>query len=60
MSHVTIARVKNVKDKRQFLEELRKIEFEKKKFIVDKFYLRESILHEKGPEYKIIEEFKLG
>lgn len=59
MGHITLARVKKVEDKRKFLEELRKIKVEGWKFVVDRFYLKESILNEKGPEYKVIEEFKL-
>ncbi len=59
MSHITVARVKNVKDKKEFLEKIKKIKFEKKKMLVDKFYLMESVLHEEGPEYKIIEEYTL-
>lgn len=59
MSHVTIARVKNVKDKKKFLSEVNKIKFEKIKFKVDRFYLMESVLHEKGPEYRVIESYSL-
>lgn len=59
MSHVTIARVKNVRDKKKFLAELGKIKVEEIRFKVDKFFLMESVLHESGPEYKVIDEYKL-
>ena len=60
MGHVTIARVKNVKDKKRFVEKIREIKVEKVKFKVDRFYLMESKLSEKGPEYRVVEEYKLG
>ena len=59
MSHLTIARVKSVRDKRKFLEELRKINIPKIKFNVDKFCLMKSELKKEGPKYEIIEEYKL-
>ena len=57
MSHITIARVKSVKDKKRFLEELKKIKIEEINFNTDKFYLMESVLKPEGPEYNIIECF---
>ena len=57
MSHITIARVKSVKDKKKFMEELKKIKFEEINFCTDRVYLMESVLKQKGPEYKIIECF---
>lgn len=59
MSHLTIARVKNIKDKKRFLEELNKIEVPKIKFNVDKFYLMKSELTSNGPKYEIIKEYRL-
>lgn len=59
MGHLTIGRVKNIKDKKKFFEDLKKIEFENLKFKVDKFYLMESVLKPQGPDYRIIEEFNL-
>ena len=57
MSHITIARIKSVKNKKIFLEELKKIKFNKIDFPADRFYLMESELRKEGPEYKIIEFF---
>jgi len=60
MSHLTIARVKSIKDKKRFLAELKKIEIPKTKFQVDKFYLMKSELTNKGPNYEVIEEYELN
>ncbi len=59
MSHLTIARVKSIRDKRKFLEEINKIKTSKIKFLVESFKLKESTLTEKGPIYNIIEEYNL-
>lgn len=59
MSHITIARVKDVEDKKKFLEELGKLKVGELKFEIDKFYLMESVLREEGPEYKVVENFFL-
>ena len=59
MSHITIARVKSVKDKKRFLEELKNIKLKKINFVIDKFSLMESVLMPEEPEYKIIEEYTL-
>ena len=37
MSHLTIARVKNIKDKRRFLEQLKKVKIPNMKFAVEDF-----------------------
>ena len=60
MSHLTIARVKGVKDKKRFLQELKKRKIEKIKFIVDKFYLMKSELTAEGPRYSVLEEYNLS
>lgn len=59
MSHVTIARVKKIENKMKFIEQLKEVKIEKIKFNVDGFYLKQSFLHEKGPEYKVVGEYKL-
>lgn len=59
MSHVTIARVKHILNKPVFLKELNKISFNKINFVVDKFYLMESILSSDGSEYEMLKEFSL-
>ena len=59
MAHLTIARVKNIIDKKKFNDGLAKIKLSKISFIIDKFYLIESNLKKEGPEYSIIEEYNL-
>jgi 2'-5' RNA ligase len=59
MSHLTIARVKRIEDKKKFLDELKRIKIKSIKFKVKDFNLRKSILTEKGPIYKDIEKYNL-
>ena len=59
MSHLTIARVKKVDDKKLFLERLNQIKVPDLKFKVDSFYLMESKLSDKGPKYLVIEKYNL-
>ena len=60
MSHLTIARVKSIKDKKEFLEDLEKIEIPEINFNVENFRLKESVLVKEGPRYKMIEEYDLN
>jgi len=56
--HLTLARVKFVKDKKGFIEKLKKIKMEKKAFSLSIFKLIKSTLTPKGPVYEVLEEFK--
>ncbi len=58
-SHITLARIKSVKNKELFLDELSKLHLKKQKFLVDNFVLMKSELTRKGPVYKIIGNFEL-
>jgi 2'-5' RNA ligase len=60
MGHLTIARIKEIPDRKKFEESLKKIEIPNLFFIIDKFYLVESCLKKNGPEYKVIEEYSLN
>ncbi len=60
MSHITIARVKNIKDKKKLLDFLKSLRIRKLKFSINRFYLKESQLFQKGPVYKVIEVFNLN
>ncbi len=55
MSHLTIARVKNVENKKDFLEKLNQIKIPKINFIVENFKLKKSLLTNQGPDYQDIE-----
>lgn len=59
MSHLTIARVKNIKNKKEFLEKLGKIKFLGIKFLVDSFALKKSTLTSSKPIYENLLEVKL-
>jgi len=58
--HLTVGRIKQVKDKRIFqevIERYRTVEVQEEK--VDRFLLFESILKPHGPEYRVLETFLL-
>jgi RNA 2',3'-cyclic 3'-phosphodiesterase len=59
MGHLTVARIKMVKDKKKFLEEIKKIKISKMKFQVRNFILKKSVLSPKGPIYEDIEVYSL-
>jgi len=59
MSHITIARIKKVKNKKKLIGFLKELKIKEIKFKVDKFYLMESKLSKKGPVYTIIEKYDL-
>src|SRR3989344_7165019 len=59
MSHITIARVKNVAGKKKLIEYLESVKPSEINFKVDKFYLKESKLLPEGPVYEDIEEYGL-
>lgn len=60
MGHLTIARVKNIKDKKKFIAELCKLKIISMKFTVNDFNLKKSTLTEQGPVYDIVENYKLN
>lgn len=59
MSHLTIARIRNLKNKKRFLGELKKIKLPPIKFKVQNFELEQSELFPEGPVYKTIKSFAL-
>jgi len=60
MGHLTIARVKNIKNRKSFLEELEKIKIPSGlNFTVKSFELKKSELMSGGPVYETIEEYFL-
>ena len=58
MSHLTLARVKSVKDKRRLIDELGKIKISGE-FPVSEFSLKKSDLTGKKPVYREIEKYSL-
>ncbi len=59
MGHLTIARVKKVEDKDNFIKEIKNLKFPKLFFEVNKFKLKKSTLTSRGPLYETIKEFYL-
>jgi len=59
MSHLTIARVKNIKDRKLFLEKMKEVKVSGFCFDVNEFYLMKSVLKLEGAEYEILEKFVL-
>jgi len=57
MSHLTLARVKYVKDREGFTEGVRKIGVKDIEFKINRFLLKKSDLRESGPIYTTIKEF---
>ena len=60
MSHLTIARIKNIRDRKKFLEGIGKMKIEKTRFMIDRFYLMKSELTSEGPRYSVLEEYNLS
>ena len=59
MSHLTIARVKFLQNKKQFLRKLKTIKIPKTSFKVNEFRLKKSDLASTGPFYRTLEIYKL-
>ena len=59
MGHITIARVKKIEDKQSFLKLINNTTINKIIFTVREFYLKESILTNEDPIYKVINKYYL-
>jgi RNA 2',3'-cyclic 3'-phosphodiesterase len=59
MSHIAIARVKNVNDKKGFLDYLKGVKPKKIRFHADRFFLKKSELLTSGPKYEDLKEYNL-
>ncbi len=57
-SHVTLARVKYLKDKNKFIDNLKSMEKKEINFRVSSFVLFRSRLTRQGPIYEVLEKFK--
>jgi len=56
-AHITLARVKFINNKKEFIEKLKKINIENKKIDVNSFKLVKSTLTPNGPVYEALEVF---
>jgi len=59
MSHITIARIKKIINKKEFLEYIRNLKHRKIKFQIKEFVLKKSELMPDGPVYTDLERYKL-
>ena len=59
MSHLTIARIKELKERKNFLIGLKKIKIPEMEFVVKNFNLKKSKLSRNGPVYENIETYDL-
>ncbi len=57
--HITLARVKFLKDKKDFVEKIKEIKIEKKVFEIKNFKLIKSTLASEGPVYEDLGVFEL-
>lgn len=58
-SHVTIARIKKIKNKTGFFQKLKEVTPSKMFFIAQEFSLVKSVLTPKGPKYSVLRDFNL-
>lgn len=56
-SHITTARIKVIKNKKEFFEKIKEIAPKKMFFIADTFSLMRSELKPQGPRYSLIKEY---
>jgi len=59
-SHITIARVKRIKNKEELIKKLKSIKIKPSDFKISSFTLKKSILTSEGPVYENIAEFELS
>jgi len=59
-SHITIGRIKSIKNTKKFVEELGKIKIKKIPFEINEFGLYKSTLTKDGPIYGLIESYKMN
>ena len=59
MSHITIARVKSLKEKEKLFKAIKKLSYNKTETKIKSFSLMKSTLTPKGPVYEVIEKYKL-
>lgn len=59
MSHLTIARIKKIKDRKKFISELGKIKINHTKLNISDFFLKKSILTGEKPVYEALGRYDL-
>ncbi len=59
-SHITLARIKSLQDKNEFLDKIKQVKVKPLEFEVREFVLKKSTLTPNGPVYEDVERFNLG
>lgn len=59
-SHITLGRIKSIKDKEKFEDGLKNIKIKNLSFKIEEFGLFKSELTKEGPIYSLIEKYKLN
>lgn len=57
-AHATLARIKFIDNKKEFLDNIKNIKVEKIKFIINDFRLKKSALTPQGPVYEDVEVYE--
>jgi len=60
MSHLTIARIKSIKNKKEFINKIKEIKLEEINFFIEEISLVKSELKRDGPEYEILDKYILN
>ncbi len=58
-SHITLGRVKSLKEKKEFISFIKNFKFEQLKFEIDSFSLYKSDLYRGGPNYLLLKKYLL-
>jgi 2'-5' RNA ligase len=58
-SHITLARVRFIRNKQEFVKNISSLKLEKKEFEADSFALKKSTLTQKGPVYEDVARFEM-
>ncbi len=59
-SHITVARIKKMRDKEEFFKIIKELKIKKTSFKMNNFFLIKSELRREGAVYKSLKEFKLN
>jgi 2'-5' RNA ligase len=58
--HLTIARIKKLNSKKYFQSVVQRYkDFDSGEIAIESIFLYQSILHKEGPEYRVLQEYRL-
>lgn len=58
VAHITLARIKDIHDSEQLLEEIKRFQVNNLEFLIDHFVLKQSVLTPQGSEYTDVASYK--